>query len=65
PYWSVIVLRIFAMVFKILLLVWLQFMMRWTLPRFRYDQVMILGWKILLPLALANLFITALIVAIF
>lgn len=65
PYWLVIVLRIAAMLIKIIILVWLQFMMRWTLPRFRYDQVMVLGWKILLPLSLANLFITALLVAIF
>ncbi len=65
PYWSVIVLRILAMLVKVIVLVWLQFMMRWTLPRFRYDQVMVLGWKILLPLSLANLFITALLVAIF
>ncbi len=65
PYWAVIGLRVLAMVTKILVLVWLQFMMRWTLPRFRYDQVMVLGWKILLPLSLANLVVTALIVAIF
>lgn len=63
-YWISIFLRIGAMVFKILFLVWLQFMMRWTLPRFRYDQVMILGWKILLPLSIANLFVTALILMI-
>ena len=65
PYWLVIILRIGAMCLKVIVLVWLQFMMRWTLPRFRYDQVMVLGWKILLPLSLANLLITALIVAIF
>lgn len=65
PYWLVIGVRVLSMVVKVLVLVWLQFMMRWTLPRFRYDQVMVLGWKILLPLAIANLFITAVILSIF
>ncbi len=37
---------------------------RGTLPRFRYDQLMAFGWKFLLPLAIANLVITGLIVAL-
>jgi NADH-quinone oxidoreductase subunit H len=36
---------------------------RWTLPRFRYDQVMTLGWKKLLPLSIANLIAYALVIA--
>lgn len=36
---------------------------RWTLPRFRYDQLMFLGWKSLLPVSLANIFFTGLIIA--
>jgi NADH-quinone oxidoreductase subunit H len=51
---------IFGTVFwlKVLALVFLQLLIRWTFPRFRYDQVQNLGWKILLPLGLANLFIS-------
>lgn len=64
PYIGVVILRVLAMCTKIIILVWLQFMMRWTLPRFRYDQIMVLGWKILLPLSIANLVVTAIILAI-
>lgn len=39
---------------------WTYIWVRWTVPRFRYDQLMDLGWKILLPLSLANIFATGL-----
>ncbi|TVR03229.1 MAG: NADH-quinone oxidoreductase subunit H [Deltaproteobacteria bacterium] len=64
PYWLVIVLRVGSFSIKTLFILWLQFMLRWTLPRFRYDQIMTLGWKILLPLSLANLVITAFVVLV-
>lgn len=43
---------------KVVILIWVQMIIRWTLPRFRYDQIMKLGWKILLPLSLANVLVT-------
>ena len=33
--------------------------MRWTLPRYRYDQLMRFGWKVLLPVSVLNLLVTA------
>lgn len=45
---------------KVLLVCALQLQIRWSLPRFRYDQLMHLGWKILLPLALVNIVSSAL-----
>jgi NADH-quinone oxidoreductase subunit H len=59
PYTLVKVLQIGAFCFKVIFLCWLQLMLRWTLPRFRYDQLMRLGWKVMLPLSLANLVVTA------
>ncbi len=47
---------------KVTFFMWLFVWVRWTLPRFRYDQVMDLGWKVLLPLSLANLLVTAVLI---
>jgi len=44
--------------FFLLVFIWI----RWTIPRFRYDQLMNLGWKRLIPLALVNMLITALVI---
>jgi len=49
---------------KIFLFILLFMWVRWTLPRFRYDQLMKLGWKILLPLALVNLIVTGIVTLI-
>lgn len=55
----VVLLQVLAFMTKTVLLCWLVIMLRWTLPRFRFDQIMELGWKKMLPLALANVVITA------
>ena len=44
---------------KIFLFIFFFMWVRWTIPRFRYDQLMDLGWKILIPLAIANIVLTA------
>jgi NADH-quinone oxidoreductase subunit H len=53
--------QIGTLVAKILFFCWVFVWVRWTLPRFRYDQIMHLGWKILLNIALVNLLVTALV----
>jgi NADH-quinone oxidoreductase subunit H len=61
---TVVILRLIAFSSKVVVLLWFQQLMRWTMPRFRYDQVMNLGWKALLPLSLANVIITVIVVSI-
>ena len=57
-------LPVFWFVLKVFVFLFIYIWVRGTLPRFRYDQLMAFGWKFLLPLAIANLVITALIVAL-
>jgi NADH-quinone oxidoreductase subunit H len=59
-----IVVNIITFFAKVIFFIWLQMTIRWTLPRFRYDQVMRLGWKMFLPIALINIFITGVVILV-
>ena len=52
------VVHLTMLVVKILIGCFVMIQIRWTLPRFRYDQLMDLGWKVLLPVSVANIFAT-------
>ncbi len=54
----------FYLFFKIMVLLFLLIWFRATLPRLRYDRLMAFGWKILLPVALANVFLTAVVLVL-
>lgn len=56
------IIQVMTFSLKVVALVFFFIWVRWTLPRFRYDQLMDLGWKVMLPIALLNLFVTALVV---
>jgi NADH-quinone oxidoreductase subunit H len=58
----VVLLQIASFSIKVLFFCWLQIMVRWALPRFRYDQLMRLGWLWLLPLGFLNALVTAVVV---
>ncbi len=58
---TVAIIQVITFAVKLLLMNFFFIWVRWTLPRFRYDQLQELGWRVLLPLALANIFITAIV----
>ena len=57
-----IVINVLAFFTKVLAVCFVQVFVRWTLPRFRYDQLMKLGWRLLLPASLANILVTGVII---
>ncbi|MGB8953641.1 MAG: NADH-quinone oxidoreductase subunit NuoH [Candidatus Aminicenantales bacterium] len=59
--WLVVGLQVAAFNLKVFFFCWLQVLIRWTYPRLRYDQLMDLGWKLLVPLSLVNIIGTGII----
>ena len=55
---TVVVTQLVVFLVKVLIVCSFQILVRWTLPRFRYDQLLRFAWKFMLPLALANLVVT-------
>lgn len=62
PHWLIVLLQVSSFFIKTIFFCWLQLLIRWTFPRFRYDQLMRLGWKGLVPLGLINIAITAIVI---
>lgn len=58
------ILGVLALFAKIFFFIFLFMWVRWTVPRFRYDQLMDLGWKVLIPLAIANIVITGIVITV-
>jgi NADH-quinone oxidoreductase subunit H len=63
-HWIVVILQVLAFNLKVIFFCWLQVLIRWTYPRFRYDQLMDFGWKLLIPLSLVNIVGTGIIMSL-
>jgi NADH-quinone oxidoreductase subunit H len=64
PDFWVSIIQVFTFCTKTLFMILFFIWVRWTIPRFRYDQLMNLGWKVMLPLALLNIIITAIVMTL-
>src|SRR5699024_3635792 len=62
--WLLMILQILTLLLKVGFFAFLFIWVRWTLPRFKYNQLMNMGWKWLLPLAMANVVIVSVLVLI-
>ncbi|MES2377252.1 MAG: NADH-quinone oxidoreductase subunit NuoH [Bacteroidota bacterium] len=59
-----VILGVILMFLKIFLFIFFFMWVRWTIPRFRYDQLMDLGWKTLIPWAIANIVVTGIVITL-
>jgi NADH-quinone oxidoreductase subunit H len=59
PHLLVVAVQVGGFITKVAVMCWFLMLVRWTLPRFRYDQAMRLGWLALLPLSILNIVVTA------
>jgi NADH-quinone oxidoreductase subunit H len=64
PNWAYVLLGVMSFSIKVLIFCFVFMQIRWTLPRFRYDQLMTLGWKGLFPIAVVNIVVTAVVLVL-
>ncbi len=65
PNWLYVLLGVMSFSIKVVVFCFVFMQIRWTLPRFRYDQLMTLGWKGLFPIAVVNVVVTAVVLVFF
>ena len=62
--WIYVLIGVMSFSIKVVIFCWIFMQLRWTLPRFRYDQLMSLGWKGLFPIAVGNIVLTAVVLEV-
>ncbi|MFQ6082447.1 MAG: NADH-quinone oxidoreductase subunit NuoH [Candidatus Aminicenantia bacterium] len=63
-HWVVVILQVISFNLKVAFFCWFLILVRWTYPRYRYDQLMDLGWKVLIPLSFINILGTGILLSI-